>query len=460
MSEDAPSLVQVLSMHQNSAEKMFSGAVMINPEYARESCGWLSPTAINDPQISRYWEMVKNGCEPSDAAIQCGIYLDVAHQMTQIVSSYDAPSFANAIAQDKFLATSSAILSRMAKAIAERSSEDLRKFAQSIIESSPTQDGKIATAVDIGLEFQATLDDVDKIIVPTGIIPLDKNMGGYERATLVIVGGRPGMGKTSFGLQSAVEAARKKQRVIYFSLEMSKRDLWARIACGRVRVDWRKVMAKTAGPEERKLVEDATADLMDELEDRFMVDDAPMTSSEDIFRRVAEIKPDLIVVDHLDLVDRKERGRINEVIRVGNVSRMGKVIAKQFDIPAVYLTQLNRKLEDRTDKRPQLSDLRASGEIEQDADIVMFLHRPDYHDHDKRGETVVSCEIWLEKVRNGNAGAKAETMLDLQEQHFYPVRYPDNPEPAPAQVPAKSYSKKKSTIPEDPPDWGNEDMPL
>ena len=417
------SLTDAISLHQAEAEWMFAGAVSINPEYARESCGWLRPERLRDERIQRYWASVLANVEPMDAALKAGIYYEVFSRVSQVSSSFDVTAFADAISQDRFLTNAANMLTKMAQAIAGRNIGDLRKLSQSISEDAPISKTRLPNAVDIGLNFNASLDDAETLIVPTGIKPLDRNMGGYEKSTLTIIGGRPGMGKTSFGLQSATENARAGLRTLYFSLEMSERDLWARMACGRAQVDWRKVTSKTTTDEELEKVKRASRELYEELDDNFIVDAAPMTTSEDIFRRVSEYRPDLVIVDHLDLVDRKDRGKVNEVIRVGNISRMGKVIAKQFDIPTVYLMQLNRATESRDDKRPVLSDLRASGEVEQDADVVAFLYRPDYYDRDKRKDIVVSCEIWLEKVRSGQSGIKADTKLNLLEQHFYPIDF-------------------------------------
>lgn len=414
------SLTDTIVLHQQAAEWLLAGGAFIDPEYARELCGWVDPKTLRTPELQRYWAAILAGTNPTEAAINAGCYTQIVSKSNAVVSYLELPSFANAIAQDQFLHASALSLSEMAKAINDRDTEKLRSLSQSILEKSPSKGDQIPNAVDVGLEFEATLDDVGTTIIPTGVIPLDRKMGGFDRSSLVIIAGRPGMGKTSAGLQSAAETAKSGKRVIYFSLEMGRRDLWSRLACGRAEVDWRRVKAKVSTPEEIRSVEQASADLRDEFEDRLLIDDKAITTNEDIFRRVSQYRPDLIVVDHLDLVDRHLRGQMREDLRVGNVSRMGKVIAKQFDIPTVYLCQLNRAVEGRDNKRPTLSDLRNSGEIEQDADVVIFLYRPDYYEEERGNKTVVSCEWWLEKVRNGKAGIMAKTMLNLTKQRFYP----------------------------------------
>jgi replicative DNA helicase len=417
------SLVDTIVLHHNKTEQLFAGGVMLDPVYARETCAWLDPRMIRDEKLRRYWDLVRNGREPADAAMEAQCYLDVLEHMNQVVSLFHIPHFAKGIAEDVFLHESADRLGEMARAIAERKTEELRKLSQSIFENVPSSGAKIPTAAEVGLEFNISLDDVETIMLPTGIATLDAKMGGIEKQSLVIIGGRPGMGKTVAGLQVAVENARQKRRVIYFSLEMSRRSLWARLACGAARVDWRLIKSRTARPEMVKAVEDESTNLINEIGDYLLIDDSPMTTNEDIFKKVGEYKPELIVVDHLDLVNRQERGKLNEVIRVGNISRMGKIIAKQFNIPAVYLMQLNRDTEKRDNKRPQLSDIRASGEVEQDADIVLFLYRPDYYQEEENKLDVVDAEIWLEKVRDGKAHIMAQTKLDLVAQRFYPIDY-------------------------------------
>jgi replicative DNA helicase len=450
------SLSDTVISHQKAAEWMFAGAIFIDSEYVREHCGWLDPEMILHPGIKQYWGDVKAGKDPAEAAVDAQIYIEVIQNMNRIASYYDAPAFAGAISDDRYLIASAEVLSKMAIAISERNTDKLKDFARGIVERAPLSAGQIPTAAEIGLDFQLALDDVSQVMLPTGIPPLDHKMGGVEKQSLIVIGGRPGMGKTIAGMQFAVTAARKGLRVIYFSLEMSRKALFQRLACGRAEVDWRLIKSRTATPEQIEKVKIAARELIDELDNRLLIDDSPMLTNEEIYRKVAQYRPDEIVVDHLLLVNEHLRGKMNEVVRVGQISRMGKVIAKQFDIPAIYLMQLNRDTEKRENKRPQLSDLRASGDVEQDADIVMFLYRPDYYQEEESHEDIVKAEIWLEKVRDGKAHVRADTLLNLKKQWFYAVQ----PEGETEEKPRQRRQHRQSTQVLEP-DWdSNEDLEL
>lgn len=427
---DAPNLFQDLSLHQLEAEKLFAGCVFIDADYARESCGWLEPDKIMDTKIREFWRKVKAGDQPADAAIAVNGFLEISGYMNLTVSSLYLPTYAETIATDIYLRKSAAALSGMAQAISKRETSALKELAQSIAEQSPETDEHLPDAVDIGAEYISSLDDIEGRIETTGLPSLDYAIGGFEQETLTIIAGRPGMGKTSFGLQGSVANAKAGRRVLFFSLEMSKRNLWARLVAGRSHVQYRDIKAKRATQEQLERQVLASTQLMEELEDRWIVEDRPSLTNDEVWQRVAKVKPDIVFLDHLALVDGHIRSSNSgqEVIRLGNISRRGKVIAKTFHIPVVYLAQLNRESEHRDNKRPVLADLRGSGEIEQDADNVIFLYRPDYYNEvedngtTKAGITVVDAEVIAAKIRDGRANIRVNTKFNLEEQIFYPVK--------------------------------------
>jgi replicative DNA helicase len=271
------------------------------------------------------------------------------------------------------------------------------------------------------------LDNVGGRVEKTHISNFDYATGGLEKQTLSIIGARPSMGKTSLGSQIAQENAKHGRKVIYFSLEMSKMSLWARMACGKLvpPVPWRDVLAKRVSPETIERIKEKSRELALEYGEYLLIDDKANMTSEDIYRKVSNIGPDLIVVDHLDLVGRSNRGREQEVTRLGNISRYGKIIAKEFDIPTIYLMQLNRQTEavGRANKRPSMGDIRGSGEIEQDADNVFFLYRKDYYEESTTAPPLVSeTEIIVAKFRNGIRNIQIKEMYHLDEQWFYPQK--------------------------------------
>jgi replicative DNA helicase len=246
--------------------------------------------------------------------------------------------------------------------------------------------------------------------VPTGFFDLDEKTAGLQRGDLVIIAGRPSMGKTTFALNVASYAAveaEKKAAVVVFSLEMSKEQLVERLLCSLARVDLNRLRTGHLVESDWPKLTRAAGWLHDA---RIFIDDTPALSVMEMrakSRRLkAEHKIGLIMVDYLQLM----RGSSNPESRqqeISEISRSLKALAKELEVPVVALSQLNRALESRSDKRPMMSDLRESGAIEQDADLVMFVYREEVYEKEKE-ELKGKAEIIIGKHRNGPIG-----MVDL-----------------------------------------------
>lgn len=212
--------------------------------------------------------------------------------------------------------------------------------------------------------------------VPTGFLDLDRLLAGLHRADLVILAARPSVGKTAFALNVAANAAKEGNPVAIFSLEMSGEQLVQRMLCSEGQVDSQRL--RTGHLNDGDWTKIMTA--MGRLGALpIHVDDTPAISILEIrakARRLFRDKPGgLILVDYLQLMQPHNRRAENRQVEIADISRGLKVLAKELQVPVLALSQLSRKVEDRPDKRPVLSDLRESGAIEQDADVVMFLHR-------------------------------------------------------------------------------------
>ena len=240
--------------------------------------------------------------------------------------------------------------------------------------------------------------------VPTGYMMLDRMTAGLQPTDLIILAARPSMGKTAFALNVAMRAALSGgATVAIFSLEMSKESLmdrmlcaWGRVELSRVRRgfleddDWAKLSASADALSQAKIFIDDTAGL------------TPLALRARCRRLKAEHGLDLVMVDYLQLMHSSRND--SRELEISDISRNLKALAKELKVPVIALSQLNRKVEERTDKRPVLSDLRESGAIEQDADLIMFIHREDAYnkkdDHQKTG----IAEIIIGKHRNGPTG--------------------------------------------------------
>ena len=254
-----------------------------------------------------------------------------------------------------------------------------------------------------------TLRETREVVtgVSTGYSQLDALTAGLQKSDLVIVAARPSMGKTAFAICLALNAAIGKGACVgVFSLEMSKEQLVHRMLSVRGKVN----MGKLRQPS--RLTDSEFKDLLDAADVlgqcKIFIDDTPALSTLELRSRARRLKKDhqldLIVIDYLQLMRASRRIDSREQ-EIADISRSLKGLAKELDIPVVALAQLNRKLEDRTDKRPQMSDLRESGAIEQDADMIMFIYREDVYNKktDERPE-VGNAEIIIGKQRNGPLG--------------------------------------------------------
>ena len=240
--------------------------------------------------------------------------------------------------------------------------------------------------------------------VPTGFVELDYKTAGLHGSELILVAARPAMGKTAFALNIAANAAlRGNVPVAIFSLEMSKDQLVNRILCGEAMVDSNKV--RTGKLEEDDWVKLAGA-IGPLSESEICIDDTPGISIMEIRTKCRKLKMEknigLVVIDYLQLVQGSNKRSGSREQEISEISRSLKILAKEINVPVIALSQLSRAVEQRPDHRPMLSDLRESGAIEQDADIVMFLYRDDYYN--KESEKKDIAEVIIAKQRGGSTG--------------------------------------------------------
>jgi len=243
----------------------------------------------------------------------------------------------------------------------------------------------------------------EMIGVPTSFIDLDKLLGGLQKSDLIIVAGRPGSGKTSLVLTIALNAARKfGQRVALFSLEMSAEQLVQRLVAAETGIDSQRLRLGDLKEDEWPRFVQATSRLADT---RIFIDDTPSISALQLRtkcrRLYAEYGIDLIIVDYLQLMSGDFRSE-NRVQEISYISRSLKALARELNVPVLAAAQLSRAVEQRQDKRPVLSDLRESGSIEQDSDVVMFIYREDLYDPDTERKNI--AEVHVAKHRNGPTG--------------------------------------------------------
>ncbi|QJD85744.1 replicative DNA helicase [Cohnella herbarum] len=240
--------------------------------------------------------------------------------------------------------------------------------------------------------------------IPSGFIDLDKMTNGFQRSDLIIVAARPSVGKTAFALNVAQNVAvRASETVAIFSLEMSAPQLVQRIVCAESNVDATRMRTGHLEGDDWEKLSMAIGALS---EAQIYIDDTPGITVSDIRAKCRRLKKEkglgMILIDYLQLIQGRGKAGENRQQEVSEISRTLKQIARELEVPVIALSQLSRGVEQRQDKRPMMSDLRESGSIEQDADIVAFLYRDDYYDKESEKKNII--EIIIAKQRNGPVG--------------------------------------------------------
>lgn len=286
--------------------------------------------------------------------------------------------------------------------------------------------------------------------IPTGFTEMDKMTAGFHPGELIIIAARPSMGKTAFSLNVASHMAlRAGKSVAYFSVEMGKESLMMRLLAGESRISMSELRnGRIQDASWPKLIQ-AAGTLS---ESKMFIDDTSGISPFEIRARCRRLKAqhglDCIMIDYMQIMQLKEKKVDNREREISEISRNLKSIAKELQVPVIALAQLNRGVEGRADRRPMLSDLRESGSIEQDADVIMMLYRDDYYEKDDP-EKAGHAEVIIGKQRNGATGtvklrfdAKTNRFRDADPESISPLPPPQAPPPMPGQ-----FGKPKNFAP-------------
>jgi len=249
--------------------------------------------------------------------------------------------------------------------------------------------------------------------IPSGFQDLDQKTSGFQRSDLIIIAGRPGMGKTALALNIARNAAQETgEPTAIFSLEMSKEQLSLRMLSSEAGVDSTRMRGGFLNQEDLEKINRAAGVLYDT---NLFIDDTPSISALEIRAKARRMKMEkglgLIAIDYLQLMRGRASAERRE-LEISEISRSLKALAKELSIPVIALSQLNRKVEDRTNKRPVLSDLRESGAIEQDADVIIFVYREEVYNKQVDQAKMRLAELSVAKQRNGPTGTVNLTFLE------------------------------------------------
>ena len=273
----------------------------------------------------------------------------------------------------------------------------------------------LSKLIDVNIDFLEEKQKNKSLVtgVPTGFGQLDNLTSGLQNSDLIILAARPSMGKTALALNIARNAAVEAGvPVAVFSLEMSKEQLSLRLLCSEARIDSSRLRSGFFSMEDWQRLTDAAGVLS--AAPIFIDDSASLTAME-VRAKARRLKMDknigLIVIDYLQLMQGRA-GAERRDLEISEISRSLKALAKEINLPVIALSQLNRMLEQRNDRRPRLSDLRESGALEQDADVVAFIYRDEVYNKEENNPNKGTAEIILAKQRNGPTGDIKLTFLN------------------------------------------------
>lgn len=410
--------------HSREAEEATIGAILINPEayydvatflraddfyIHRNRWVWEAFNRLHERRVPIDFLTVSEELDQMGHLAEVGGPAYLSSLITNVPTSLHAEAYGRLVEETSIRRRMLAAANEIAKlayqqdATVDTVMDDAEKAVFGVSERRMTRDLKSIQQV-----LSEYYDRMDQLAnrpeetrgVPTGFTDLDKLLGGLQPSDLLIVAGRPGMGKTAFMLSAAKNAAQKyKKHVAIFSLEMASEQLVQRIISQETGIDSQRMRTGKLEPDEWPLFTHAIEVLNDTV---IFLDDTPALTPLQLrtkCRRLhLEYELHLVLVDYLQLMTSGARID-NRVQEVSYISRNLKVLARELNVPVLAAAQLSRAVEQRTDKKPVLSDLRESGSIEQDADIVMFIHRPDALEKDSPRANI--AEIIVAKHRNG-----------------------------------------------------------
>jgi len=438
-----------LPPHSIEAEEAVLGSLLIDPDAIFEVAGFLKPAAFYRVQNQWIYEAIlslNQKREPLDFITltdelrrreqleEIGGEGYVISLINTVPTSINAASYARlveaAAMRRKMIGAASTIAN-----LAYDEAEDINividraeRALFSISEERTTRD--LVPIKQIARDYLERIEELnrlgnDVIGVPTGFSDLDRLLGGLNKSDLVIVAARPGMGKTSLQVSIALTAAHRfGKRIAIFNLEMSGEQLVQRMIAAETRIDSQRLRRGDLHEHEWPIFMEAVGRLS---ETRIFIDDTPSITPMQLHtkcrRLYAEHGLDMVMIDYLQLMQ-SERASNNRVQEISDISRSLKSLARELDVPVVAAAQLSRAVEQRQEKRPLLSDLRDSGSIEQDADVVMFIYRDEYYNPDTTERPNIA-EVNVAKHRNGPTGTidlywhgKLATFRNLQRQEI------------------------------------------
>jgi replicative DNA helicase len=409
------SLYNVVTQEQVEAEKMVIGTVIRTPD-ALSNIGYLDQNDFMVPAHQEFWNRVKNG-EDS---------LTVASEIPGMTKAFTwsneamygrAGEYADALQNKAYIREAVGAAEGIIKAAMEGDRDAIQALA---IDMAGRQSGGYSgmrTPMDIATSLNTRID-AGNLSVPWGIASMDTSTRGSERGTLTVLAARPSMGKSSLAFQcNEYQATELALKVGVWALEMSGEQMYARRTCHKVDAMWMDVRSENITAVQKENLKKHVIGYAEWLDNRLLVNDDTSTTVAQIVRTQLRERFDVLMIDHLGLLkDKKFRGERHDQY-LGRLTETLHALAKDTHCVIMLLCQLNRGVENRTDKRPHMGDLRDSGQIEQNADNVALLYGEWYYN---RGADNVTEVIWG-KYRDGVKDSLSLVEFDMANQRFISV---------------------------------------
>nr|MBO2500467.1 replicative DNA helicase [Acidimicrobiia bacterium] len=432
MNGEVPRSAQRVPPHSREAEESLLGAVLLSPDAANDVMDRVHPEDFYVPAHQSIFEAMRRLYDNNQAIDAVTLaeelrrtgelekvggvpYLTRLVDVVPVTSNID--HYADIVeenARRRELIRAGAAITNIAFDLDEEIHTVMDRAEQSVLSVAERRASQ--SMIEVGPLFAEVLERIEQLEqqgsevtgLATGFRDLDKKLAGLQPANLVIIAARPAMGKSALTMNIATNVALQQKPVALFSLEMSKEEIVQRILASVGRVDSMKLRSGQLGPLWQRVVDAASRMYQAPI----YIDDSPIVTVTDIRAKCRRLKRKkglaLVIVDYLQLM--QGTARENRQQEIAEISRSLKNLARELDVPVIGLSQLNRSLEAREDKRPRLSDLRESGSLEQDADVVMFIYRHEYY-HPEDQENKGLAEIIIAKHRSGSTGTVKMTFL-------------------------------------------------
>ncbi len=414
------------------SEQAVLGSILLDNEQYERVAAMLRPEDFYVPAHQEIYSAIQSLIQNRSAAdiVTVSKWLSDTNKLEEIGSSYlvalctETPHAVHVESYGQVVRNES-ILRKLAKCArqiqrnvynhGEKEAKEVLSDAQQLLFDLGKEQSENIGLVHVGSSAADALDQIAKmhkagadglVGVPTGFTDLDEITSGFQKSNLIIIAGRPSMGKTTLALNIAeFVAVKEKMTVAIFSLEMSSMELTMRMLSSLSSIDSKRIREGNLGDNKREKMEnwEQLTGAVQMLSDApIYIDATPDVSPFEIIARSRRLKHeiglDLVIVDYLQMLQEKDV-ESNRATELANITRNLKNLARELDVPVIALSQLNRNVENRPNKRPMLADLRESGAIEQDADVILFIYREEAYDAET--ESYGTAEINVAKHRNG-----------------------------------------------------------